>query len=124
VRRFQGNPINFTDFDVHDSSQPNKDMTSEDSTDVHDSATTTLVNTPECSSDAEEVSKMGELASKTAKTVKNAVLYTFGDAPSYQQDNHYILSGYRGELGTFQRCFHSLLYLHNETGSNFLVCSD
>jgi len=100
-------------------------MTSEDSTDVHDSATTTLVNTPEFSSDAEEVPKIGELASKTAKKVKKVVLYAFGDAPSYQQDNHYILGGYRGELGTFQRCFHSLLYLHNETGINFSpICSD
>ena len=57
------------------------------------------------------------MASETVNKVKKAVLYAFGDAPLYQQDNHYILSGYRGELKSFQRCFESLWYLHNETGT-------
>jgi adiponectin receptor len=33
------------------------------------------------------------------------------------QDNPYLRSGYRPELLTFHRCFHSLFYLHNETGN-------
>lgn len=94
-----------------------EDMSTHDPTAIADSGGTTLVNTPECITDAEEPpSKAEEMASKAVKKVKNAALYTFGDAPLYQQDNHYILSGYRGELKSFQGCFESLWYLHNETG--------
>ena len=85
-----------------------------DPTVIADSGGTTLVNTPECTTDGEETpSKAEEMASEA---VKKVVLYAFGDAPLYQRDNHYILSGYRGELKSFQRCFESLFYLHNESG--------
>jgi len=61
---------------------------------------------------------MGELASKTLKKVESIVLYAFHQAPSYQQDNQYILSGYRGELNSVKRCIQSLWYLHNESGNS------
>ncbi len=37
------------------------------------------------------------------------------EIPSWQQDNEYILSGYRQATGSLKRCFQSLGYIHNET---------
>lgn len=37
------------------------------------------------------------------------------EIPSWQQDNEYILSGYRQATGSFRECFRSLAYIHNET---------
>ncbi|KAL8897859.1 MAG: hypothetical protein Q9207_006988 [Kuettlingeria erythrocarpa] len=42
-------------------------------------------------------------------------LRKWDDIPSWQQDNEYILSGYRESTGSFARSFRSLLYVHNET---------
>ncbi len=42
-------------------------------------------------------------------------LRSWDEIPSWQQDNQYILSGYRYATGSFKRCFESLGYLHNET---------
>lgn len=35
--------------------------------------------------------------------------------PGWQQDNEYILSGYRSHTESFIRCIKSLAYIHNET---------
>lgn len=35
--------------------------------------------------------------------------------PGWQQDNEYILSGYRPHTESFIRCIKSLAYIHNET---------
>ena len=56
------------------------------------------------------------VALKAAKQVESIILYAFHELPGYQQDNHYILEGYRGELNSFKRCIESLWYLHNESG--------
>lgn len=50
------------------------------------------------------------------KATDRIVLYAVHDVPFYQQDNRFILSGYRGELKSFKLCLGSLWYLHNETG--------
>ena len=42
-------------------------------------------------------------------------LRSWDEIPSWQQDNEYILSGYRQATGSFRRCFESLAYVHNET---------
>ena len=42
-------------------------------------------------------------------------LRLWDEIPSWQQDNEYILSGYRQATGSFKRSFESLGYLHNET---------
>ena len=42
-------------------------------------------------------------------------LKSWDEIPSWQQDNEYILSGYRQATGSFKRCFESLGYVHNET---------
>ncbi|KAG7872165.1 hypothetical protein KL938_005372 [Ogataea parapolymorpha] len=41
--------------------------------------------------------------------------YLFDEIPLWQQDNHYIRSGYVRETNSFKGCFDSLFYLHNET---------
>ena len=42
-------------------------------------------------------------------------LISWDEIPSWQQDNEYILSGYRQPTGSFKRSFESLGYVHNET---------
>jgi adiponectin receptor len=77
---------------------------------------TTLVNTPESSTPEEETLAFKDITSKAIDKV-NSLLRAFHEAPTYQQDNHFIIRGYRGELNSFKRCFDSLWYVHNETGS-------
>lgn len=55
-------------------------------------------------------------ASQTPITVKGArCLKSWDEIPSWQQDNEYILSGYRQATGSFKSCCESLGYVHNET---------
>ena len=42
-------------------------------------------------------------------------LRSWDEIPSWQQDNEYILSGYRQPTGSYKKCFESLRYVHNET---------
>jgi adiponectin receptor len=49
------------------------------------------------------------------KKVEKALTVLWDDLPSWQQDNHYIISGYRPASASFQRSFASLGYLHNES---------
>lgn len=42
-------------------------------------------------------------------------LYFYHEIDPWQQDNHYIRSGYVKELGTFSGCLELLTYFHNET---------
>lgn len=44
-------------------------------------------------------------------------LYYFHELDEWQQDNHYILSGYVKETASYWSCLKSLTYLHNETGN-------
>jgi hypothetical protein len=89
-------------------------MRKEDSAWASSSTDTTLVNTPEPKTPHESKGTVDDVASK----IIDKMLYAFHESPVYQQDNHFILSGYRGELKSFQRCFGSIWYLHNETGEN------
>ncbi|KAH8808127.1 hemolysin-III related-domain-containing protein, partial [Xylogone sp. PMI_703] len=56
-----------------------------------------------------------EDAKKLEKTVERALVVLWDDLPVWQQDNHYIRSGYRVASGSFKRSFASLGYLHNES---------
>lgn len=76
------------------------------------SSETTLLSTPGPRTPPE----LEDVASKAIDKIESIVLYAFHESPLYQQDNHYILRGYRGELNSFKRCLDSLLYVHNETG--------
>jgi adiponectin receptor len=42
---------------------------------------------------------------------------TFKELPFWMQDNEYILNFYRPPTFSYRLCFHSLGYLHNETGN-------
>ncbi|CCE78127.1 Piso0_000742 [Millerozyma farinosa CBS 7064] len=42
-------------------------------------------------------------------------LFYFHELDAWQQDNHFIKSGYLKETSSFKECLNSLLYLHNET---------
>jgi hypothetical protein len=55
------------------------------------------------------------LVTKVEKKVSHAFTVLWSDLPSWQQDNHYIHSGYRPETNSFSRSFSSLSYIHNET---------
>lgn len=60
-----------------------------------------------------------EILAETAKNVERRVEHTltvlWDDLPSWQQDNHYITSGYRPATSSFRRSFASLGYIHNES---------
>jgi len=56
-----------------------------------------------------------ETAKNLEKQLENALIVLWDDLPSWQQDNHYIHSGYRPATGSFQKSFASLGYLHNES---------
>ncbi|KAM0800315.1 mPR-typeG-protein-coupled receptor [Usnea florida] len=59
-------------------------------------------------------------ATKTPMIVDwTPTLGSWDEIPSWQQDNEYILSGYRQATGSFARCFESLGYIHNETVNIF-----
>lgn len=58
-----------------------------------------------------------DVAKRTYHKLESLVLYALHEAPEYQRDNHFILSGYRGQLDSFKTCFHSIWYVHNETGN-------
>jgi adiponectin receptor len=47
--------------------------------------------------------------------IESALTVLWNDLPSWQQDNHYIHSGYRPASNSFQKSFLSLGYLHNES---------
>lgn len=42
-------------------------------------------------------------------------LHYYHELDEWQQDNHYILSSYVKETGSYWKCFKSLTYIHNET---------
>lgn len=58
-------------------------------------------------------------AAKTTKEaeekVKTALTCLWNDLPTWQQDNHYIRSGYRPASNSYFKSFSSLAYLHNES---------
>lgn len=56
-----------------------------------------------------------ETAKKVEGRIENALTVLWDDLPSWQQDNHYIHSGYRPASGSFQKSFASLGFIHNET---------
>ncbi|KAF8852882.1 HlyIII-domain-containing protein [Acephala macrosclerotiorum] len=56
-----------------------------------------------------------DAAKSLEKRVENALTVLWDDLPSWQQDNHYIHSGYRPASESFKKSFASLGYLHNES---------
>ena len=54
-------------------------------------------------------------ATRTRPPLTGPILLKWADLPSWQQDNHYILTHYRPATYSFMGCFQSLFYLHNES---------
>lgn len=69
---------------------------------------------------AEEIDLAVTSAVKDAGAkIQEALVVLWDDLPSWQQDNQYILSGYRPASGSFAKSFASLTYLHNESVNIF-----
>lgn len=62
---------------------------------------------------------IAEKVIKAEGRVKDALVVLWDDLPSWQQDNHYIISGYRPASESFTKSFGSLGYLHNESVNIF-----
>ncbi|KAI5788455.1 hemolysin-III related-domain-containing protein [Geopyxis carbonaria] len=60
-------------------------------------------------------SKAIDAAKTVERKIEHALTVMWDELPSWQQDNHFILHGYRRATGSFKKCFHSLFYFHNET---------
>jgi len=58
---------------------------------------------------------LADSAKNVERKIENALTVLWDDLPSWQQDNHYIHSGYRPQSFSFQKSFASLGYLHNES---------
>jgi adiponectin receptor len=58
---------------------------------------------------------IAETAKNLEKKIEYALTVLWDDLPSWQQDNHYIRSGYRPASSSFKKSFASLGYLHNES---------
>jgi adiponectin receptor len=56
-----------------------------------------------------------DTAKGAEEKIENALTVLWDDLPHWQQDNHYIHSGYRPASHSFQKSFASLGYLHNES---------
>jgi adiponectin receptor len=59
-----------------------------------------------------------ETASKISskeKELERKLVVLWDELPSWQQDNHYILSGYRPQTNSYTGSAKSLGYIHNET---------
>lgn len=56
-----------------------------------------------------------DTAKHTVETIQKSLTVLWDDLPSWQQDNHYIHSGYRPATASFKKSFASLGYLHNES---------
>lgn len=57
--------------------------------------------------------------SKTEQTIKQRIdeklTVLWHELPAWQQDNHYITSGYRPATNSYNKSFASIGYIHNET---------
>jgi adiponectin receptor len=58
---------------------------------------------------------VAETLRQTEKKLEHALTVLWDDLPSWQQDNHYIHSGYRPASNSLRKSFASLGYLHNES---------
>ncbi|KAI9871631.1 MAG: hypothetical protein M1830_002665 [Pleopsidium flavum] len=60
--------------------------------------------------------EQAEVAAKTTgEDVKHLITVLWDDVHTWQQDNHYIHSGYRPASNSYAKSFASLGYLHNES---------
>jgi adiponectin receptor len=53
--------------------------------------------------------------SKMEQKLEQKFTYLWEEIEAWQQDNHYIISGYRSASNSYLKSFQSLFYLHNES---------
>lgn len=58
---------------------------------------------------------ISESAGKAEREIEKRLTVLWHDLPVWQQDNHYIQSGYRPASNSYKKSAQSLRYLHNET---------
>lgn len=63
----------------------------------------------------DSVKKAADRIQEGEKEIERRLTVLWHDLPSWQQDNHYIVSGYRPASNSYRKSFKSLGYLHNET---------
>lgn len=56
-----------------------------------------------------------EKATNTEKKIEEKLTFLWHEIAPWQQDNHYITSGYRPQSNSYAKSWKSLLYIHNET---------
>lgn len=61
---------------------------------------------------AVDISKGGQ---KLEKKIEEKLTVLWNELPAWQQDNHYITSGYRPATNSYNKSFASIGYIHNET---------
>jgi adiponectin receptor len=61
------------------------------------------------------VKKTASRIAEGEKKLERQLTVLWNDLPGWQQDNHYILSGYRPATNSYIKSAKSLGYLHNET---------
>ena len=59
--------------------------------------------------------KLADAAKHLEKRIENVLTILWDDLPAWQQDNHFIRSGYRPASASFKKSFASLGYIHNES---------
>ena len=64
--------------------------------------------------DAQRIAAQAAAATKRPPR-RPQLLVKWTDIASWQQDNHFIRTGYRPSTGSMNECFQSLFYLHNES---------
>lgn len=60
-------------------------------------------------------STVAQTTKNVEEKIKESLTCLWNDLPAWQQDNHYILSGYRPASNSYFKSFASLSYLHNES---------
>lgn len=70
---------------------------------------------PAVSTAAGAAKDLQSAALNAEKKLEAKLTYLWSEIPSWQQDNHYITSGYRGASNSYAKSWKSLLYIHNET---------
>lgn len=65
-------------------------------------------------------SELTMLQNEKARVNGKIRLLDYHEIPPWQQENEYVLTGYRPTSGSVRRSLESLLYLNNETGTEFI----
>jgi adiponectin receptor len=64
---------------------------------------------------SDAVEKVTVTTKEVEKTIEKKLTYLWDEIDTWQQDNHYIISGYRPASNSYLTSFRSIFHLHNET---------